>query len=50
MKNIKKKNIKVGLVGCGRVSKSHFLSFEEHKKDDHKPFVCDHCVSVKISK
>jgi hypothetical protein len=24
--------------------------FEEHKKDDHKPFVCDHCVSVKISK
>ena len=24
--------------------------FEEHQKDPHKPFECDHCVSVKIAK
>ena len=24
--------------------------FEEHKNDPHKPFECDHCVSVKLAK
>ena len=24
--------------------------FEEHQNDPHKPFECDHCISVKIAK
>ena len=41
MKNYKNKKIKVGLVGCGRISKNHFLSFEEHKNDILLKSICD---------
>ena len=40
-KTIKNKKIKVALVGCGRISMSHFKSILLHKKDFKLISVCD---------
>ncbi len=44
MKNypvIRDRKLRVGLVGCGRISKNHFLSFEKHAQDIELVAVCD---------
>jgi UDP-N-acetyl-2-amino-2-deoxyglucuronate dehydrogenase len=44
MKNypvIRDRKIRVGLVGCGRISRNHFLSFEKHAQDIELVAVCD---------
>lgn len=38
---IKDRKIKVALVGCGRISKNHFGSFDTHKGDVELVAVCD---------
>ena len=35
------RRIRVGLVGCGRISKSHFDALEAHKADAELVAVCD---------
>ena len=35
------RKIRVGLVGCGRISKSHFGSFAKHGADIELVAVCD---------
>jgi UDP-N-acetyl-2-amino-2-deoxyglucuronate dehydrogenase len=35
------RKIRVGLVGCGRIAKNHFLSFEKHSEDIELAAVCD---------
>lgn len=49
MKNypvIRDRKIRVGLVGCGRISKNHFLSFDKHAQDIELMAVCDVDSSV----
>ena len=49
MKNypvIRDRKIRVGLVGCGRISKNHFLSFDKHAQDIELVAVCDVDSSV----
>jgi UDP-N-acetyl-2-amino-2-deoxyglucuronate dehydrogenase len=44
MKNfpvIRDRKLRLGLVGCGRISKNHFLSFDKHSEDIHLAAVCD---------
>jgi UDP-N-acetyl-2-amino-2-deoxyglucuronate dehydrogenase len=38
---IKDRQIRIGLVGCGRISKSHFNSIEKHASDLKLVAVCD---------
>jgi len=38
---VKGRKIRVGLVGCGRISKNHFGSFERHAEDIELVAVCD---------
>jgi UDP-N-acetyl-2-amino-2-deoxyglucuronate dehydrogenase len=38
---VKDRKIRVGLVGCGRISKNHFGSFEQHADDIELVAVCD---------
>jgi len=38
---VKDRKIRVGLVGCGRISKNHFGSFEKHGDDIELVAVCD---------
>tara|TARA_B100001057_G_C22865691_1_gene956406 strand:- start:1717 stop:2766 length:1050 start_codon:yes stop_codon:yes gene_type:complete len=38
---IKKRKIKVAVVGCGRISSNHFKSFKENKKDIELVAICD---------
>lgn len=35
------RKIRIGVVGCGRISKSHFGSIEQHKADFELAAVCD---------
>jgi UDP-N-acetyl-2-amino-2-deoxyglucuronate dehydrogenase len=44
MKNfpvIRNRKLRIGLVGCGRISKNHFLSFDKHSEDIQLAAVCD---------
>jgi UDP-N-acetyl-2-amino-2-deoxyglucuronate dehydrogenase len=44
MKNfpvIRDRKLRIGLVGCGRISKNHFLSFDKHSEDIQLVAVCD---------
>lgn len=43
---IKDRKIKVALVGCGRISKNHFQSFEKHKENIELVAVCDNNPEV----
>jgi UDP-N-acetyl-2-amino-2-deoxyglucuronate dehydrogenase len=43
---IRDRKIRVGLVGCGRISKNHFLSFDKHAQDIELVAVCDVDSSV----
>jgi UDP-N-acetyl-2-amino-2-deoxyglucuronate dehydrogenase len=43
---IRDRKIRVGLVGCGRISNNHFLSFEKHAQDIELVAVCDVDLSV----
>lgn len=38
---VRDRKIRVGLVGCGRISKNHFGSFEKHSADIELVAVCD---------
>lgn len=38
---VRGRRIRVGLVGCGRISKNHFGSFEKHGEDIELVAVCD---------
>jgi UDP-N-acetyl-2-amino-2-deoxyglucuronate dehydrogenase len=38
---VRDRKIRVGLVGCGRISKNHFGSFEKHGADIELVAVCD---------
>ena len=38
---IRDRKIRVAVVGCGRISKNHFLSIETHKKDLELVAVCE---------
>lgn len=38
---VRERKIRVGLVGCGRISKSHFASFEKLSADIELAAVCD---------
>jgi UDP-N-acetyl-2-amino-2-deoxyglucuronate dehydrogenase len=38
---VRDRKIRVGLVGCGRISKNHFGSFEKHGADMELVAVCD---------
>jgi len=40
-KVIKGRKIRVAIVGCGRISKNHFQSFEKHKENIELVSVCD---------
>lgn len=49
MKNnlyIKDRKIRVGIVGCGRISKNHFGSIEKHKLDFELTAICDTDLTV----
>jgi len=44
MKNfpvIRDRKLRIGLVGCGRISMNHFLSFDKHSEDIQLVAVCD---------
>lgn len=43
---IKDRKIRLGLVGCGRISKNHFGSFEQYSDDIELVSVCDNNKSV----
>ena len=43
---IKDRKIRVGLVGCGRISKNHFQSIEAHSADIDLVGVCDENSNV----
>ena len=38
---IKSRKIKIGIVGCGRISKNHFEAIAEHHKDFEIVAACD---------
>jgi len=38
---IKNRKIRLGIIGCGRISKSHFNSFEIHTKELELVSICD---------
>jgi len=38
---IKNRKIRIGIVGCGRISKNHFISIEKHAKDMELTSVCE---------
>lgn len=38
---IQNRKLKIAVVGCGRISKSHFASIEEHKKDIELVAICE---------
>jgi len=40
-KVIKGRKIRVGIVGCGRISKNHFGSLEKHAEHMELAAVCD---------
>ncbi len=40
-KTIKDRKIRIGIVGCGRISKNHFGSIEKHKENMELAAVCD---------
>jgi len=40
-KTVKDRKIRVGIVGCGRISKNHFGSIEKHADDMELVAVCD---------
>lgn len=42
MKFIRDRKIKIGVVGCGRISQNHFKSIKEYSKDLELSAVCDH--------
>ena len=43
---IEGRKIRIGIVGCGRISKNHFLSIEKHVKDIELISVCDSDKSI----
>jgi UDP-N-acetyl-2-amino-2-deoxyglucuronate dehydrogenase len=44
--SIKDRKIRIAVVGCGRISKNHFGSIEQHNKDIELAAVCDLDASV----
>ncbi|HID50299.1 MAG TPA: gfo/Idh/MocA family oxidoreductase, partial [Chromatiales bacterium] len=40
-KTVKDRKIRIGIVGCGRISKNHFGSIEKHKDNMELAAVCD---------
>lgn len=38
---VRDRKIRIGLVGCGRISRNHFASFEKHSADIELAAVCD---------
>ena len=39
--NIVNRKIKIGIIGCGRISKNHFASIEKHSEEMELVSVCD---------
>ena len=46
MKKIINRKIRIGLVGCGRISKNHFDSIEKHQEKIELVSICDDDQSV----
>ncbi len=38
---VKNRMIRIAIVGCGRISKNHFSSIEEHSEDIQLVSICD---------
>jgi UDP-N-acetyl-2-amino-2-deoxyglucuronate dehydrogenase len=45
-KNIISRKIRVAIVGCGRISKNHFISIEKHQNNIKLISICDNQQSV----
>jgi UDP-N-acetyl-2-amino-2-deoxyglucuronate dehydrogenase len=45
-KTIKDRKIRIGIVGCGRISKNHFGSIEKHKDNIELVAICDNDSEV----
>ncbi len=43
---IRDRKIRIGIVGCGRISKSHFLALEQHARDVDLVAICDNNSTV----
>ncbi len=40
-KTVKERKIRIGVVGCGRISRNHFASIEQHSDDMELAAICD---------
>ncbi len=45
-KTIKNRKLKIAVVGCGRISRNHFGSIQQHSDDFELIAVCDNVTSV----
>lgn len=43
---IKSRKIKMAVIGCGRISKSHFAAIEKHKNDIELTAICDADIDI----